>query len=147
MRSAGRIKTVVDSRPSRARELPTTTEFKPLSVVRPTVSERETVTEVVADVAVAVDVPTTAGEDLPGAVADVLDEREPVRHVGDLEVGDVDSGDGTLRVTVETRLTLHFPPDEGVDAGTARERLAAVDSVATVRWFEAVAGPYEVERW
>ena len=108
-------------------------------VVRPVVSERDTVTEVVADVAVAVDVPTTAGEDLSGAVADALADLPFVRHVDDVGVGDVDSGNGSLRVTVETQLTFHVPPDGRVDAETARDRLS--DSVVAVRWFEAAAGP------
>lgn len=108
---------------------------------------RETVTEVVADVAVAVDVPTTAGGDLAGAVSESLRAPGFVRHATDVEVGNVDTGNGTLRVTVETQLTLHFPPGEEVDAETARKRLESVESVAAVRWFEASEGPYGVERW
>ena len=70
-----------------------------------------------------------------------------VRHIDEVGIGDVDSGDGQLRVTVETQVTLHFSPAEGVDAGTARERLETADPEAAVRWCDAVAGPDEVERW
>lgn len=110
-------------------------------------NERETVTEVVAAVAVRVDVPTVAGGDLPDAVTERLVEIEFVRHVTDVEVSDVEPGDGTLHVTVETQLTAHFPAGEVVDADTARTRLSAAEPVAEILEFEVIAGPYGVERW
>lgn len=111
-------------------------------------TDRQTVTEVIATAALEVDVPLDDGDDLAAGIETVLGDLDTVRHVAVEELGDVTPGDGHLRVDVYTRLTLHFDPDIFDDAGRAtRDRLAAADAIATVRTVDIESGPYRIEAW
>ena len=106
---------------------------------------RETVHEIEARTAAAVDVPPERGGELHAAVEDALDEASFVRTAAVTSVNNVDSGNDVLHVNVEADVTLHF--EHPTDEQEAEDALAAVDPVATVYHFQAHAGPYEIERW
>ena len=106
---------------------------------------RETVNEIEARTAVAVDVPPERGGELQTAVEDALSEVSFVRIATVTSVNNVDSGNGVLHVNVEADTTLHFA--HPMEEDEAEEALAETDPVATVYHFQTHAGPYEIEQW
>ena len=108
--------------------------------------ERDTVTEVIAEATLRVDVPIDRGDELAAGAQDVLESLETVRYADVREIDDVDAGDDGLSVAVDCRLTLHV--DDGIESPTAvRGSLSDLDDVLGVDRFETVDGPYRIERW
>ena len=108
--------------------------------------DRDTVTEVIAEATLRVDVPIDRGDELAAGAQDVLEGLELVRYADVQEIGDVDAGDDGLSVAVDCRLTLHA--DDATESATAaREALRDLDRVLGIDGFETVDGPYRIERW
>ena len=108
--------------------------------------ERDTVTEVIAEATLRVDVPIDRGDELAAGAQDVLESLELIRYADVQEIGDVDAGDDGLSVAIDCRLTLHV--DDGTEsARVAREAVHELDRVLGVNRFETVDGPYRIERW
>lgn len=109
-------------------------------------SDRDTVTEIIVEATPRIDVPLERGDELAAGTQDVLESLSVVRYADVRELTDVDAGEEGLSVTVDCRLTLHADDSTGeVDA--VRQALLERDRVLGIDRFEAVDGPYRVERW
>ena len=108
--------------------------------------DRDTVTEIIAEATLRVDVPIDRGDELAAGAQDVLESLAAVRYADVREIGDVDAGEDGLSVAVDCRLTMHV--DDGTEGPTAvRGSLSHLDDVLGVDRFETVDGPYRIERW
>ncbi|WP_339102847.1 hypothetical protein [Haloterrigena salinisoli] len=108
--------------------------------------ERDTVTELIAEARLRVDVPLERGGELAVAAQDVLESLAIVRYADVRELGAVDAGDDGLSVAIDCRLTLHVD-DATAAAAATRRALRETDRVLGVDRFETVDGPYRIERW
>ena len=109
-------------------------------------SDRDTVTEVILEATLRVDVPIDRGDELAAGAQDVLESLGVVRYADVRELGDVDAGEDGLSVTTDCRLTLHVA-DRIDDPAAFRADLLELDRVLGVDAFEIVDGPYRIERW
>ena len=108
-------------------------------------SDPATVTEILVQSTISVDVPIDRGDELAAGTQDVLEGLALVRYADVREIGDVDAGDDGLAVAVDCRLTLHV--DGSVGDPAVRTALLEQDRVRDVDRLEAVDGPYRIERW
>lgn len=109
----------------------------------------ETVVEVIADAAVRVKIPKTAGEAVQETVTDTLSAIPIVRTVQLDEIGSVTPRNDVLSVACSVQLTFHLDPQAGREDPVQRIRDTLEDSerVSDVMWFEPIAGPYRIEAW
>jgi len=107
---------------------------------------RDTVSEVIVEGTVRVDVPIDRGDELAAGAQDVLESLPVVRYADVREIGDVDAGEDGLSVATDCRLTLHLE-DGARDVAAVRDSLLELDRVLGSEGLEAVDGPYRIERW
>ncbi|ELY52023.1 hypothetical protein [Natronolimnohabitans innermongolicus] len=107
---------------------------------------RDTVTELIAEGTLRVDVPVDRGDELAIGAQDVLESLPVVRYADVREIVDVDAGEGGLSVAVDCRLTLHLE-GTAADVAAVRDSLLELDRVLGIDRLEAVDGPYRIERW
>ena len=112
-------------------------------------TDRPTVTELIVETTLRVDVPVDRGDELAAGAQDVLESVAAVRYADVAEIDDVDAGEEGLAVAVECRLTLHADAeaDDSADPASVRRSLLADDRVLALDRFEAVDGPYRIESW